>query len=210
MAKARKRPTLTREGLLNEALSMIDRDGADALSMRRLAARFGVTPMALYRHVGGKRDLLHAVAGMVVDRIAYPIEGGDWRSSVAGCFQALRATCLRHPGVVPLIEQADALPASIFRPMEIVLAALRDAGLGEQDAVRAYFLLTTFTIGQVSYQTRGWATGVDAAEAARHGRLDADAFPNAARAAPRQEWDFDASFAFGLSVILSGLAGRIG
>ncbi|HEY3179564.1 MAG TPA: TetR/AcrR family transcriptional regulator C-terminal domain-containing protein [Casimicrobiaceae bacterium] len=200
-----KRGKLTRERVLAEALVLLDQEGVQALSMRRLAAHLGVTPMALYNHVGSKRDLLRGIAEIVVDRIHYPDKSDDWREQVQGCFQALRAACLEHPGAVPLIESADMLPASVFRPMEITLSTLRGAGIDSLDALRAYYLLMTFTIGQISYQIKGWARGVDSADAMQRGRIPIEKFPNVSQASSAVEWDFDASFKFGLSIILSGL-----
>src|SRR5918996_48470 len=102
----------------------------------------------------------------------------------------LRSTRKRLPGqptltrdrvlseaLVLLVETAEVLPASIFRPMELTLTALQRAGIGPEDALRAYFLLTNFTIGQVSYQIRGPFRGVDPTEAIRQGRLPAVTFP---------------------------------
>jgi TetR/AcrR family transcriptional regulator, tetracycline repressor protein len=179
------RPALNRERVVKAALEMLDRDGLERFSLRRLAGHLGVTPMAVYNHVSSKRALLRAVAEHVVLSVKYRTAGGDWRAAVRGCFRALRKTCLAHPGAVLLVESAETLSASIFRPLETTLIALQGAGLSSKDALRAYFLLTTFTLGQVSYQIRGWARGVEAISSKRS--------------------EFDASFEFGLSVIIAGL-----
>jgi TetR/AcrR family tetracycline transcriptional repressor len=203
------RSPLSRARLVAEALAMLDREGLDHFSLRRLADRLGVTPMAIYNHVRSKRDLLQAVADTVVSEVDYPSAEGEWRRVVARCFRTLRATCLAHPGAVPLIEAAETLPASIFRPMEITLSALRGAGLGRADAMRAYFVLMTFTLGQVGYQIRGWARGVDPGAAAREGRVTRATFPAVIGARVPQAWNFDQAFEFGLSVILDGLQARL-
>jgi TetR/AcrR family tetracycline transcriptional repressor len=195
---------------VREALAMLDREGQQRFSVRRLAGRLGVTPMAVYNHVSGKRDLLQAVADAVVDGIDYGEARGNWRQTIAACFRTLRAACLAHPGAVALIESADELPPGIFRPMEITVSALRGAGLGPRDALRAYFVLTTFTLGQVRYQTQGWARGVDADAAVREGRIDRRSFPTVVGANPPRPWDFDRAFEFGVSVILDGLESQIG
>jgi TetR/AcrR family tetracycline transcriptional repressor len=134
---------------------------------------------------------------------------GDWRRVVITCFRAVRRACLAHPGAVPLIEASENLHPSIFRPMEITLTALRGAGLGTRDAVRAYFLLTTFALGQVGYQIRGWARGVDPRAAVREGRISRRTFPVVFDARVQGEWDFDRAFEFGLSVILAGIEARL-
>jgi TetR/AcrR family transcriptional regulator, tetracycline repressor protein len=192
--------------VLEEALALLDRDGLQRFSIRRLAERLGVTPMAVYNHVRGKEDLLQGVAGSVVERMHYPAARGSWQAVLRDCFRALRRGCLSHPGAVRLIESADVLPAAVFRPMEISLNALDRAGFGREDALRAHFLLTTFTLGQVSSQIEEWSRGVDPAVAASEGRITAEQFPAVARATKPGGWDFDASFEFGLGVILAGLA----
>jgi TetR/AcrR family tetracycline transcriptional repressor len=207
-APAVRRDALSRGRVIREALALLDRDGLETFSIRRLADHLGVTPMALYNHVNSKKDLLHAVAETLVGAVEYHPTRGDWRRVVAGCFRTLREACLAHPGAVPLVESADMLPAAVFRPMEIVLSALQSAGLTRDEATRAYFVLITFTLGQVKYQMGGWARGVDLDEALREGRIDAAAYPAVAQVSTGQAWDFDTFFEFGLSVIVAGLHDR--
>jgi TetR/AcrR family tetracycline transcriptional repressor len=205
----RHRSTLSRDRLVAETLAMLDQEGLDRFSVRRLAERLGVTPMAVYNHVSSRRDLLLAVADRVVCQVEYPAVRGDWRRVVASCFRTLRKACLAHPGAVPLIESSEKLHPSVFRPMEITLAALRGAGLAAKDALRAYYLLTTFTLGQVGYQIKGWARGVDPGAAVRQGRISRSTFPAVLEAGVHEAWDFDKAFEFGLSVILAGLDAKV-
>jgi hypothetical protein len=92
--------------------------------------------------------------------------------------------------------------------MEITLNALQRAGFSLDDGLRAYYLLMTFTLGQVLYQIKGWARGVDAAAAVSDGRINQATFPAVIQAAAHRGWDFDKSFEFGLSIILEGLTAR--
>jgi len=187
---------------------LLDRDGPAQFSLRRLADHLGVTPMALYNHVNSKRELLQAIADSVVSNVKYKPVRGDWKKVVAECFRALRAACLAHPGAISVVESAEALPAAVFRPMEITLTALERAGFGEDDALRAYSALMTFTLGQASYQIKGWARGVDPTAAADAGRISRGNFPAVVDAVVHKPWDFDKAFEFGLSVILAGLKTR--
>ena len=155
--------------------------------------------------MNSKRDLLQAVADTVVTQAEYRPAPGDWQKVIRGCFRTLREACLAHPGAMQLVESADLLPTAVFRPMEITLKALHTAGLTPEDAMRGYFVLITFTLGQVKYQIRGWSRGVDHSAAAHEGRLGEAAFPALARAASGKKWDFNKFFEFGLSVIVTGL-----
>jgi TetR/AcrR family tetracycline transcriptional repressor len=202
-------PSLSRARVINEALALLDRDGLERFSLRRLADHLGVTPMAMYNHVANRRDLLQAIADTVVSNVEYRVVRGDWQKVVAACFRTLRTACLAHPGAVALVESAEVLPAAIFRPMEITLTALEGAGLRAEDALRAYSLLITFTLGQVNYQIKGWSRGVDPAAAASEGRITRRTLPAVVDATDQKPWDFDQAFEFGLSVILAGLNAKL-
>jgi TetR/AcrR family transcriptional regulator, tetracycline repressor protein len=165
--------------------------------------------MALYNHVNSKRDLLQAVAGQVVTEAQCRIWAGDWKRVVHGCFRNIRKACLAHPAAISLVESAEQLPPTVFRPMEITLRSLQAAGLGREDAVRAYFLLMTFTLGQMKYQLKGWSRAVDRSAALQNGRISTEQFPAVARAATDEPWNFEKFFEFGLSIILAGLDARI-
>jgi Tetracyclin repressor-like, C-terminal domain len=164
--------------------------------------------MAVYNHVSSKGDLLQGIADAVIEEIKYPSPAGDWRKVIRLCFRALRNACLAHPGAVQLIELAETLPPAVFQPMEITLTVLQEVGFSPRDALRAHFLLTTFTLGQVSYQIKGWGRGVDVATAIKAGRIVPEKFPALGRVTTLKNWNFDKSFEFGLSIILAGLTRR--
>jgi TetR/AcrR family transcriptional regulator, tetracycline repressor protein len=93
--------------------------------------------------------------------------------------------------------------------MEATLAALQEAGIGLQEALQAYFPLTNFTMGQVSYEIRGPFRGLDPAEAVRRRVIDPSDFPLVVKAAASAgDWDFDAAFELGLEIIIEGLKSR--
>src|SRR5215218_6831365 len=139
--------TLTREHVLAEALALLDREGLEAMTMRRLADHLQVSPMALYNHVSSKKDLLHGIAEHLVGQIDFSCEHPDWRERIRTCFRRLRQACLAHPGAVRLMERLEAAPPAVFSPMEVTLAALEETGLIPDEAVKGYFLLMNFTMG---------------------------------------------------------------
>ena len=177
--------------------------------MRLLAAELGVTPMALYNHVGGKLELLRNVAGQMLAEIEFDNGTQDWRERVAGCFQALRAACLRHPGAARLLEVDGVAPAAVFAPMQVAVVALTDAGLSATDALRAYFTLIALTLGQAGYQARGPVAALEPGPAAETGRLD-DKLAEIIGPSLENAWDFDAAFEFGLKLILDGIEAALG
>ncbi len=208
--KRGRRHALTRERVLTEARRQLDEHGLDALSMRALAQRLGVSTMAVYNHVSSKQDLIQGIAQTVVQELHVPSGDGDWCQRLRVCFRALRKICLANPRSIPLIESAEVLHPAIFRPMEITLAALQEVGIDLQEAMRAYFLLTNFTMGQVSYEIRGPFRGLDPAEAVRRRIILPGDFPLVVKTASAGVWDFDAAFEFGLEIIIEGLKTRAG
>src|SRR3954470_15957682 len=106
MARRRKaKPqTLSRERVCTEALALVDDEGLEALSMRRLGARLGVEAMSLYRHVRNKADLLDSLHSAVLTDLP-PLRAADiedWRSLLSALAHGLRKALLRHPNVVAL------------------------------------------------------------------------------------------------------------
>lgn len=202
------RDALSRSRVLAEALILLDRDGPEKLTIRRLAEHLGVSPMALYNHVRNKQDLLQGLAKELIEEAEFSSDEPDWRERIKSCFRELRRICLVHPGITRLLETADVAPSSVFGPMELTLAALGQIGMTPQDSLRAYFLLTNFTLGQVAYEIRGPFHNLDPVEALRSGRLEGSGFEYVERAAAPQVWDFDEAFEFGLSVIITGLDKR--
>ena len=152
-ASSAKPRGLTRNTVIDAGLMLLDKSGADAITMRGVADAIGATPMALYNHFSSKRDLVSAIAESVIGSVTFDGGQADWRERVRHCFDVLRALCLQHPGLPRLLEADGAAPASVFAPMEVTLRALHDAGLDDVDSVRTYFLLTGFTLAQAAYRS---------------------------------------------------------
>jgi AcrR family transcriptional regulator len=203
-----RQDTLSRERVLGEALGILDREGVEAITMRRLAEKLGVSAMAIYNHVSSKRDLLQGLAEQVVNAVEFASDHPHWQERIRTCFRRLRKACLTHPGVIGLLETIATAPPAVFRPMEITLAALAEAGVSPGDALKGYYVFMNFTLGQVSYEVRGPFQALDPAKALESRALPVADFAHIGRALPSGGWDFDAAFEFGLSTILSGLERR--
>lgn len=100
------RPMLTRDHILSTALALIDRDGLDAFTMRRLGAELGVDPMAVYRHLPNKGAVLDGVVELLWAR-GLGLDGIDpalgWRAAVAAAMRGIRQQLLAHPRAVVLV-----------------------------------------------------------------------------------------------------------
>jgi hypothetical protein len=158
--------------------------------------------MALYNHVSDKDDLLRGVAARMLAEADFSCGAGDWRERIRVCFHRLRDVCLAHPGAVRLLETIDEAPPAVFGPLEVTLAALGEIGLTGTAAMRGYCVLSGFTMGHVAYETRP-SPALDPSRALARGELQGT---HIARTLTAEPWDSDAAFAFGLHVILDGLA----
>jgi AcrR family transcriptional regulator len=203
-----KRGDLSRGKLIAAAIELIDENGADALTMRALADAVGVTPMALYNHFSSKRDLLAAVAEHIISGAQFNGQHADWREQIHHCFDVLRDLSLQHPGLPGLLEQDGAAPGAAFAPMEVTLRALQSQGMNELDSVRTFFLLIGFTLSQASYQARP-IPALEPSEKIRTERIAGRGYRAVERLEMPPTWDFDASFAFGISLILNGVEATV-
>lgn len=203
-----KRWDLSRDRLIAAAVGLIDRKGAGALTMRGLADDVCVTPMALYNHFSSKRDLLAAVAEHLVSSAQFDGKHADWQQQLRHCFSVLRGLCLRHPGLTALLEQDGAVPTAAFAPMEVTLRTLLAQGMSELDSVRTFYLLTGFTLSQAAYQARP-VPALEPSECVRKERIAGRGYTATECLDLPLAWDFDASFEFGLSLVLKGIEATI-
>jgi AcrR family transcriptional regulator len=101
---------LDRDAVVGAAVALADEAGLESVSLRRVAERLEVTPMALYRHVGGKEGLLDAMAESMYARLALPSPGPGWWESLAGMARSTREVLLTRPWAVPLFGRPLAGP----------------------------------------------------------------------------------------------------
>lgn len=150
------RPALIdRAAVLAATLELADAKGLAAVSMRAVADRLGVTPMALYRHVGDKQQLLDGLVEQLLLELPLPDPALRWRDSLGAMANAMRATARRHPDVFPLLLQRPAATPGALRVREMVYRALREAGIGEADVARVERMLSTFVIGFAASEASG-------------------------------------------------------
>jgi AcrR family transcriptional regulator len=125
---ARPRVPLSRQRVLAAAVALADAGGVDALSMRRLAQELGVVPMALYKHVSNKDELLDGMVDVVVGEIDPPPAGTDWKTAVRRRVLSARGALLRHPWASRVIEsRANPTPA-VLEYMDSMIGLFRAGG----------------------------------------------------------------------------------
>jgi len=118
---------ITREAVLAAALEIIDRDGADALSMRRLARALNRDPMIIYRHAPGKDALLDGVAETILGQLQVDCADPDWAGQLREVARRYRALALAHPYSALALAHPHVVPLIVTRPVATPLG-LRPAG----------------------------------------------------------------------------------
>jgi AcrR family transcriptional regulator len=144
-----------RATVLRETLALADEQGLAAVSMRAVAARVGVTPMALYRHVGDKSQLLDGVVEQLLTELPLPDPALPWRARLTAMAAAVRATARRHPDVFPLLLQRPAATPGALRMREGLYRALRDAGVPEAEVPQVERLVSTMVLGFAASEAAG-------------------------------------------------------
>ncbi|MEH0555299.1 TetR/AcrR family transcriptional regulator [Streptomyces sp. B21-101] len=218
-------PALSRDAIVREAVAMLDVDGIEALSMRKLGARLNAGATSLYRHVATKDELMELAVDEVAAEIQVPsADGPDWRAAVAEAAGSFRATALRHPWLASVLGQAGLayLGPNLMSFSERLASLFTAAGFAEPG--RAIEPVLSYVMG-VSATEAAWLTTV-----ARSGESEADfvarLMPAAQQAAAPYAHLADAyaasaaesadpvalresKFAYGLDVVLDGLALRL-
>ncbi|MFF1875307.1 TetR/AcrR family transcriptional regulator C-terminal domain-containing protein [Streptomyces sp. CB03911] len=125
---AARRAPLSRDRVLRAAVALADATGIEALSMRRLAQELGVVPMALYKHVANKEELLDGMVDAVVGGIDPPDLGPDWRAAVRGRVLAAREALRSHPWAAQVIRSRSGPTPALLAHMDAVIGLFRTGG----------------------------------------------------------------------------------
>ncbi|WP_179813465.1 TetR/AcrR family transcriptional regulator [Allostreptomyces psammosilenae] len=128
----RPRAPLSRERVLATAVALADEGGVDALSMRRIAQALGVVPMALYKHVSNKNELLDGMIDALVGEIDPPATDTDWKTAIRRRVLSARRMLLRHPWAPGVIEsriKARATPTpAVLEYLDSMVGIFRAGG----------------------------------------------------------------------------------
>jgi len=148
-------PKLSLEMLADAAASIADREGIDALTMRRLAEHCGVGVMTIYGYVRTKEELLQVLADRFLAEIDLPDPAVLWQKQLAEVYHSVRGVMLAHPALVPIIATQRLDTRSAYRGAEVVCGALRATGMADKDVLSAFTTLTSFTVGSVQRELGG-------------------------------------------------------
>ena len=212
---ASPKPRLSRELVLSAALELVDSEGLDALTMRRLGQVLERDPMSLYRYAENRAALLDGVSEMVLNELAIFPADPDWKAQLRRIAHDLRLLALRHPNVIPLLvtrplsTPLGLRPLGTVRPLEQILGLLIDAGFTPTDALHVYRAYYGFLYGHILNELQEFIVDPEENEALlRLGlhRLPAKDFPRLRALAPvLADYDGEAELDQGITILLSGL-----
>ncbi len=209
--KIATRKPLSSARVLQAAVALADEAGLDAFSMRSLAQQLGVVPMALYKHVANKEELLDGMIDIVFGEIELPPGDLHWRSAMRRRAISTREVLGHHSWAIGMMESRRPGPSNL-RNHNAVMACLREAGFSFEMAIHAYSVQDAYIYG-FALQERDLAfeTPDSAGEAAQRRAQMIGALENypylveIATKLPESGYDNAAEFAWGLELILDGL-----
>jgi len=212
----RKRAPLTRERVLETALTLADAEGVESLSMRKLGRALGVEAMSLYNHVPNKDAVLDGVVDLIVSEIALPEPTDDWRAGMRRRALSAREVFARHPGSTRLMESRKQPGPAALRYYDAVIGCLRRGGFSIALAAHAFAAIDSYIYGFALQEASMAFNGNDelvevADDILEH--LPVEQFPHFTEMivehALKPGYDFGAEFEYGLDLILDGFAQRL-
>lgn len=222
-AKARRRRVLSVDAIVDRALRIVDAEGVQAVSMRRVAAEFDTGPASLYAHVANKETLLRLVLDRILDEVEIPT-GDDWQDVIRSLAHNARAVLRRHNDAAVLSFAHIPTGERSLESVERVLATMIGGGVPPQVAAWSMDIISLYVAADV-YE--GWllqqrfddGSGRDPEEiglefvgqiAASFAQVPADRYPTlVANSGTMMTGDSDERFAFGIDMLIAGFGAQI-
>lgn len=197
---------LSRERILRVALGIVDREGLDAVSMRRVGEALSVEAMSLYNHVANKGAVLDGIFEMILAELPRETKGRGWKARLRERAHAFRRVLRAHPNAIPLFATRPAVTTVSLGYVEALLAELAEAGLPARDSLSAMHALLAYVVGH-TLATHGPRSASETSP--DYGGLDAATYPHVrAAAALLTTHDPEREFELGLDAMLGGLGLR--
>jgi AcrR family transcriptional regulator len=207
-----KRATLSRQRVLDGAMTVADAGGLDSLTIRSLAEHLRVAPMAIYHYVANKDEILDGVVDQVFAEMEYPSLDADWRTAMHRRCTSVRAVLRRHPWAIPLLQSRTSPGPATLRHLDAVIGCLRGGGFSVRMTAHAYAMLDSYVYGfalsEASLPINGPDTVAEVATSMQ-ARFSIRDYPHLSEFSTEHilqpDYDFGDEFEFGLAVILDAL-----
>jgi AcrR family transcriptional regulator len=203
--------TLSRERIVGAALEFAERNGLDALTMRRLAAELGVGTMTLYGYFRDKDELLDAVVDAASAQLQIPRGGGGWKEQLRALMVEIRSVLAEHPVGVLLRQRRPMWSPGALRVSEAGIQMLLDAGFSKAQAARAYRSLFNYTFGSAAFGPDEPSPELRQKALAALAALPPDEYPAQTGSAAElaDAIGGETQFHYGLDLLLDGLEAQL-
>lgn len=206
VATAAGEQPLTLDRIVAAAVELLDAEGVDRLSMRRLAERLGAGAMSLYWHVENKDVVFDLALDAVLEYRGPPqTTGADWRGNVVHMLEDWRGAMLRHPWSAALLPRR-ALGPSVLGRLELLSSTLSAAGVADRDLNVAIWSIWNYVMGATITRGNFERSDGDLAAAQDHLTQVGERYPTIARSRLLLDSDWDGAFRKGLDFLLDGVA----
>lgn len=212
---AEPRIPLTRERVLQAAIQLADRDGAEALSMRKLGVELGVEAMSLYNHISNKDDLLDGVVDAIVGQIELVESGGEWKADLRSQILNARAVLSRHRWAPRVFESRSTMTPTMLGYFDSVAGLFLQGGVSVDLMHHAVHALGSRMLGFVQELYDDSEELDDSPEIRAMMEQMTQAYPNISAIVSQIEHDEgsiigsgcddDVEFVFALDLILDGI-----
>ena len=210
--KGTARTALSKERVLRAAIARADEGGIATLTMRDLARVLGVAPMALYRHVASRDDIVDGIVDIVFSEIDLPHAGPDWKTVMRQRAISVREVLAAHPWAVGLMESRTNPGPANLRHHDAVIGSLRNAGFPIGMAAHAYSVLDSYIYGfALQQKSLPFDTSEELAAVAENmlQQFPSGTYPHLAEImfehVMQPGYAYENEFVFGLDLILDGL-----
>lgn len=207
---AKKKP-LTPERVITAAVTLADKQGVEALSMRKLGQKLGVEAMSLYNHVANKDELLDGMVDAVIAEIKLP-SGKNWKRAMRKRAQSAREVLHRHPWAIRLLESRKNPGPATFRYFDSIIGCLREGGFSIAMAAHAFSVIDSYLYGFVLQEVKmPFDTPEELQDLATDimQQMPIDEYPHFAELTIKHVlkpgYSYAKEFEFGLDLILNGL-----
>lgn len=216
MSRTNRRTPLSRQAVLEAAVSVADENGVAAVSMRRIAEKLGVEAMSLYHHVQNKEDVLDALVDLVFAEIELPPAGTGWRTAMRDRAASARQVLARHVWAISMMDSRARPGPATLRHHDTVLGSLRNDGFSLVAAAHAISVLDSYVYGFVMQEhalpfDAAAGDGVQEVAGDILEQLPAEEFPHFTEMivhhALQPGYSYADEFDIGLNLILDGLEG---
>lgn len=208
-----KRAPLSRARIITAAIRLADREGLESTSMRRLAETLSVSPMALYKHVAHRDELVDGMVDRLLADLPEEPAQGEWRTALRARILATRSALIAHPWARDAIESRTLASPDVLAYMDSLMATMFDGGLSADLVHHAMHALSTRMWGFTRDVMPTPSLPADPAQRAAAMTDYARTYPAIVRMATTApgaaaDCDDDAEFAFALDLLLDGIACR--